>query len=770
MTTAEAGHIQEAPIRLELESRYLAYALSTIISRSLPDVRDGLKPVHRRILFAMRGLHLDPDSAFKKSARVVGDVIGKYHPHGDQAAYDAMVRLAQSFAARYPLVDGQGNFGNVDGDSAAAMRYTEARLTRVANALLENLDNNTVDFTDTYDGSSQEPVVLPARFPNLLANGSYGIAVGMSTSIPPHNVGEIVDACLQLIHNPDSSVQELMASLPGPDFPSGGLLMASLAERQEVYQTGRGSLRLRSRWHKEEIPYIKGGLRGAWRLVVTEIPYQVSKSRLIERIAQLILSRHSPFLADVRDESDAEIRIVLEPQSIRLDPEIIMAYLFKNSDLETRVIINLNVITANTRPQVLDLKGLLRAWLDHRFEVWTRHSRHELAEIAARLHLLAAYRIVHLNIDEVIAIIKEYDEPAPVLMSRFTLDQAQAEAVLNLRLRALRRLEEMNIRKEIAEKEARAQQLQALLADDQLLWQAIADELKKTRKEFADPRRTELAAPPQEVIIKLEDMTPREPVTLILSVKGWIKGIRGYEEPDINKIRFKGEDRLLQTVKAFTNDTLSFVSRSGKLFSILADRLPAGKGFGEPLTVLFDIEGQDPIVWAMVVDAQQEYFVTTRLSQGFRVRGADLTANYRAGKQVIVFKPDDQLLHIQPVQGQLVAAMTTRLLLICALTEFPLMPRGKGVRIQRLTKEEYLVDLVTFAPENGITLNSGKRQKMLTDLTPWRGLRASRGALLPYGFLSGASFVGHPTASTLFQEEPPSTITEKLLFEDEEME
>ncbi|MBF0399172.1 MAG: DNA topoisomerase IV subunit A [Magnetococcales bacterium] len=768
MTTAEAAHIQETPIRLELESRYLAYALSTIISRSLPDVRDGLKPVHRRILYAMRGLHLDPDAAFKKSARVVGDVIGKYHPHGDQAAYDAMVRLAQSFAARYPLVDGQGNFGNVDGDSAAAMRYTEARLTRVANALLENLDQNTVDFTDTYDGSSQEPVVLPARFPNLLANGSTGIAVGMSTSIPPHNVGEIMDACLQLIHNPDISIAELMRSLPGPDFPSGGVLISSLAERQEVYQSGRGSLRLRSRWHKEEVPYAKGVARGAWRLVVTEIPYQVSKSRLIERIAQLILSRQSPFLADIRDESDSEIRIVLEPQSIRHDPEMIMAYLFKNSDLETRVTVNLNVITADTRPQVLDLKGLLRAWLDHRFEVWTRHSRHELAGIAARLHLLAAHLIVHLNIDEVIAIIKEHDEPAPVLMHRFGLDALQAEAILNLRLRALRRLEEMNIRKEIAEKEARAEQLRALLADESLLWQAIAAELQKTRSEFADPRRTELAAPPPEITLKLEDMTPREPVTLILSVKGWIKGIRGYEDPDISKIRFKGEDRLLQTVKLFTNDTLSFVSRSGKVFSLLADRLPAGKGYGEPLTVLFDIEGPDPILWAMVVDPQQEYFVSTRLSQGFRIRGGDLISNYRAGKQVIVFKPGDQLLHIHPVQGQSVAAMTTRLMLVCSLTEFPLLPRGKGVRIQRLTKEELLVDLITFDPANGITLDSGKRQKLLTDLAPWQGVRASRGALLPYGFLSGATFIGHTSNSTLFQEEQPAPLNGELPFEENE--
>ncbi|MEO5350250.1 MAG: DNA topoisomerase IV subunit A [Magnetococcus sp. YQC-3] len=765
MKTAEAGHIEETPIRLELESRYLAYALSTIISRSLPDVRDGLKPVHRRILFAMRGLHLDPGTAFKKSARVVGDVIGKYHPHGDQASYDAMVRLAQEFAVRYPLVDGQGNFGNVDGDSAAAMRYTEARLTRVASALLENLDQDTVNFTDTYDGSSREPVVLPARFPNLLANGSTGIAVGMSTSIPPHNVGEILDACLLLIRNPEVEVPELMALLPGPDFPSGGILVASEAERQEVYLTGRGTLRLRSRWFKEEIPYEKGGPRGSWRLVITEIPYQVPKSRLIERIAQLILSRQCPLLVDVRDESDSEIRIVLEPQSSRLDPELIMAYLFKNSDLEVRISVNLNVITADIRPQVLNLKGLLRAWLDHRFEVWTRRSRHELAGIGARLHLLAAYQIVHLNIDEVIAIIKEHDEPAPVLMSRFQLDQEQAEAVLNLRLRALRRLEEISIRKEIAEKEARAQELQALLADDALLWQAIAAELQQTRAEFADPRRTELADSPREVAIKLEDVTPREPLTLILSVKGWVKAIRGYEEPDISKIRFKGEDRLLQTVKAYTNDTLSFLSQSGKLFSILADRLPAGKGFGEPITVLFDIEGPDPICWAMVVDAQREYFVSTRLSQGFRARGADLISTHRAGKQVITFKPGDQLLHIHPVRGSAVAAITPRMMLVCTLNEFPLMPRGKGVRIQRLAREEQLMDLITFAPENGVTLDSGKRQKQLLDLTAWRGERASRGSLLPYGFLSGATFVGHGTASTLYQDEPPLAVTGELPLE-----
>ena len=741
MTMAVAEHIEETPIRLELESRYLAYALSTIISRSLPDVRDGLKPVHRRILFAMRGLNLDPGSPFKKSARVVGDVIGKYHPHGDQAAYDAMVRLAQEFAARYPLVDGQGNFGNVDGDGAAAMRYTEARLTLVARAMLENLDQDTVDFTETYDGSLLEPVVLPARFPNLLANGSTGIAVGMSTAIPPHNVGEVIDACLLLINNPSASVVDLMTVLPGPDFPSGGVLVASLEERREAYRTGRGSLRLRSRWQKEPVLTKKGG-RPSWQLVVNEIPYQVSKSRLIERIAQLILSRQCPFLADVRDESDAEIRIILEPQSSGLDPELIMAYLFKHTDLEVRIPVNLNVITAARRPQVLDLKGLLRAWLDHRLEVWTRRSRYELAEIGTRLHLLAAHLIAHLNIDEVIAIIKEYDEPAPVLMARFGLDQLQAEAVLNLRLRALRRLEEMNIRQEITEKETLAEQLRALLADENLLWKAIQSELKSIRKAFADPRRTELASTPREIMLKPEDITPREPITLILSMMGWVKTIRGHDDASLDKMRFKGEDRLLQSLKIYTNDTLSFVAQSGKIYSLLADRLSSGKGFGDPLTVLFDREGQDPVVWAMAVEAEQEYFVASRMGQGFRIRGSDMISTYRAGKQVIVFKPEDSLLHIQPVRGQAVASISQRMLLVCSLQEFPLLPRGKGVRIQRLYKEERLSDVISFAPEQGIILDSGKRQKQWTDLTLWQGSRASRGALLPYGFLSGAVFVG----------------------------
>ncbi|MBF0383147.1 MAG: DNA topoisomerase IV subunit A [Magnetococcales bacterium] len=732
---ADDAIVEEAPLRFELENRYLAYALSTIISRSLPDVRDGLKPVHRRILFAMRALRLEPTTPPKKSARVVGDVIGKFHPHGDQAAYDAMVRLAQDFASRYPLVDGQGNFGNIDGDGAAAMRYTEARLTKVAWAMLEDLEQDTVDFIDTYDGSMREPAVLPSRFPNLLANGSSGIAVGMSTSIPPHNVGEIIDAAIILIEKPNCTVSDLLEVLPGPDFPTGGLLVSSKKERLQVYETGRGSVRLRARWHKEELKH------GLWRIIINEIPYQVQKSRLIERIAQLIIDKKSPFLTDIRDESDEEIRIVLEPRSSRLDPEMVMAYLFKNSDMETRFTVNLNVITAETRPEVMDLKGMLNSWLSHRFIIHTRRAQYELKKIAERLHLLAAYLIVHLNIDEVIAIIKEHDEPRPVLMERFGLDHDQAEAILNMRLRNLRKLEEISIRKEIEEKESRAEHLRSLLASDKLMWKEIKKELRKTKKEFADKRRTTLAGTPDEISIKPEDLVQREPITIILSRRGWVKTIRGHED-QLDKIRFKGDDALLKAVKTHTTETITFVSTSGKSFSILADKLPSGKGFGDPLTVTFDIEGGDQVFWAMEIKPEQEYFVVTRLGQGFRIKGSDLVTNHRSGKQAISFKkPNDYPIHLHPVKGNYVASISRgRLLLISTLEEYPQLSKGKGVRIQRLSKDELLVDATTFNMEDGLTLDSGKRQRHITELDNWRGARASKGRMLPHGFLSGAVF------------------------------
>ncbi|MBF0620556.1 MAG: DNA topoisomerase IV subunit A [Magnetococcales bacterium] len=736
--TLTIGDVQSASLREELESRYLAYALSTIISRSLPDVRDGLKPVHRRILFAMRALHLDPKAAFKKSARVVGDVIGKFHPHGDQAAYDAMVRLAQEFAVRYPLVDGQGNFGNIDGDGAAAMRYTEARLTAVAWALLEDLDKDTVEMRATYDGSQEEPAVLPARFPNLLANGGAGIAVGMSTSIPPHNVGEILDACLMLTKNPSATLQELLSVLPGPDFPTGGVLVSSAEELTEVYKTGRGSLRLRGCWQKE-----KAGGRGLWRLVVTEIPYHVQKARLIERIAALIESKKCSFLADVRDESDQDLRIVLEPRSRTLDPDLIMAFLFKNTDLEVRVSVNINVIVDGVRPEVLDIKRVLQEWLKHRFDVRTRKARYELDRIKERLHLLEAHLIAHLNIDEVIAIIKEYDDPAPVLMKRFNLDKIQAEAVLNLRLRYLRRLEEFKIKEEIEEKQELARKLQAMLDDPRAMWREIRAELRRTRKEFADPRRTQLAGPPEELEVRPEDFVHREPVTVILSRKGWIKTIKGHDLEAEKRIRFKGDDTLRMTVHAYTNDMISFVSVSGKIYSALGDRLATGKRAGDPLSMIFDLEDTDEITWMMVVHPEQEYFAATRMGQGLRLNGEALVATQKKGKQVLTYKAGDKLIHLNPVRGELVAAICRgRRMLVCGLDEFPLQNRGKGVRIQRLVKEEDLVDVLTLDSARGLVLDSGKRTRLLMDLELWKGHRATRGATLPHGFMGGAVFAG----------------------------
>ncbi|MBF0158554.1 MAG: DNA topoisomerase IV subunit A [Magnetococcales bacterium] len=727
--------IDAVPIRQELESRYLAYALSTIISRSLPDVRDGLKPVHRRILFAMRALRLDPGSGFKKSARVVGDVIGKFHPHGDQAAYDAMVRLTQEFAVRYPLIAGQGNFGNIDGDRAAAMRYTEARLTKVAWALLEDLDQETVNFLPTYDGSQQEPVVLPARFPNLLANGSSGIAVGMSTSIPPHNLAEVIDAAQLLVEQPDCSIEQLLQRLPGPDFPTGGLLVSDQQEIAETYRTGRGTLRLRCRWHKEEMG------RGVWQLVITEIPYQVSKSRLIEQIAALIVGKQNTLLADVRDESDSLVRIVIEPRARTLEEEKIMAYLYRHTDLEVRVTVNLNVITADLRPDVLSIKALLQAWLDHRFEVHSRRARFELGRIRERLHLLQAYWLVHLNIDEVIAIIRSEDDPAAVLMQRFQLDAVQTEAILNLRLRALRRLEEQLIRQEMAEKEQRATWLEALLADRTAVWQQITLELAATRTEFADQRRTQLAGAPDQVVLKPEELLQREPITIVLSTKGWIRTLKGHDiAPD--KLRFKREDALRLAVPLHSTDWVSFVTASGKLFSILADRLPSGQGVGDPVNAIFDMEEGDEVDWIGAIDSNKDYFVATQLAQGFRIRGSDLIASQRKGRQVLLFKPGDHLLRLQPIgTGTLVASICSgRYLLICRLEEFPLLPKGKGVRIQRLLPTETVTDVAIIDPAVGMTLDSGRRTRQLTDLTPWLSQRATRGAVLPHGFLSGVSF------------------------------
>ncbi len=597
--TATAGapppsEIRPVSLADALGERYLSYALSTIMSRSLPDVRDGLKPVHRRLLYAMRQLHLDPGSGYKKSARVVGDVMGKFHPHGDASIYDAMVRLSQDFAARYPLVDGQGNFGNIDGDNPAAMRYTEARLTAVAAALLENIDQDTIDFRPTYDGEGEEPIVLPGNFPNLLANGSQGIAVGMATSIPPHNAGEICDALLHLIKFPKATVAKLVELMPGPDFPTGGLLVESREALTEAYRTGRGSLRLRARWEQENL---KGG---TWQVVVTEIPYQVQKSRLIEKIAELLQNKKLMLLADVRDESTTEVRLVLEPRSRNVDPAMLMESLFRQTDLETRFALNMNVLDATNTPRVMALPEVLQAWLDHRREVLQRRSRHRAAEIARRLEILDGYLIAYLNLDEVIRIVREEDEPKRVMMKRWKLSELQADAILNMKLKALRKLEEIAIRDEHRRLVAEGKGLKALLGDEAAQWKTISGEVADLKKRFgqATPlgrRRTELGDAPSAVIVPLEALVEREPVTVICSDKGWIRAMKGHGA-EAADLRYKEGDRGRFVIQAETTDKLLVFGTNGRFYTIGIDKLPSARGHGEPLRLMIDLDNAHDLV------------------------------------------------------------------------------------------------------------------------------------------------------------------------------
>ncbi|MFN3228874.1 MAG: DNA topoisomerase IV subunit A, partial [Asticcacaulis sp.] len=573
----EGGRIIEEPMGEALSRRYLAYALSTIMHRALPDVRDGMKPVHRRILFSMRGLKLDPTTAAKKCARVVGDVIGRYHPHGDQSVYDAMVRLAQDFAQRYPLIDGQGNFGNIDGDSAAAMRYTECRLTEAAQILLDGIDEDAVDFRPTYDGEDEEPVVLPAGFPNLLANGSAGIAVGMATSIPPHNVAELIDACKLLIDQPDSTTPDLMRLIPGPDFPTGGVCVESPAAILEAYETGRGGVRVRARYTVEELP------RGGWRIVVSEIPYQVQKSRLIEQLADLIEAKKAPLLGDVRDESDEQVRLILEPKTRNVEPDVLMESLFRLSDLETRFPVNMNVLDARGMPGVMGLKACLKAFLDHRREVLIRRANWRLARIEKRLHLLDGLLIAFLNLDEVIRIIREDETPKATLIARFALSEAQADFILDTRLRQLARLEEMTIRGEHDKLSAERAGILELLGSEALQWSRISEQLSEVRKQLLSARRTTFADAPQ-----LADLAPvdafivREPVTVILSERGWIRAVKGRVE-DPSELKFKEGDSLGFLIPAETTDKLLILASDGRFLTLGCDKLPGGRGHGEPL-------------------------------------------------------------------------------------------------------------------------------------------------------------------------------------------
>ncbi|MDP6343180.1 MAG: DNA topoisomerase IV subunit A, partial [Alphaproteobacteria bacterium] len=697
----EAGEIRDAPLGEALGERYLSYALSTIMSRSLPDVRDGLKPVHRRLLYAMRQLKLDPETGFKKCARIVGDVMGKFHPHGDQAIYDALVRLAQEFAQRYPLVDGQGNFGNVDGDNAAAMRYTEARMTAVAQALLRGIDQDTVDFRTTYDGEEDEPAVLPAAFPNLLANGAAGIAVGMATNIPPHNVGELCAALLHLIKYPKATVDKLVQLVPGPDFPTGGVIVEDRASILEAYRTGRGGFRLRARWQVEK------GKRGTYNIVVTEIPYQVPKGRIVEKIAELLQQRKLPLLADVRDESAEDIRLVLEPRSGRIEADVLMEHLYRLTDLEVRIGLNLNVLDADQTPKVMSLRQALQAFLDHRHEVLVRRTNHRLGRIDRRLEILGGYLVCYLNLDEVIRIIREEDEAKPALIKAFKLTDLQAEAILNMRLRALRRLEEIEIKREHDGLKDERKGLRALLKSEKQRWSVIAGEIREMRKEFGDdpvlgPRRSDFADAPMADLVPVEALIEREPVSVVCSAKGWLRALKGHIEEG-HDVRYKEGDRGRFWLHAQTTDKLVLFATNGRFYTLGCDKLPGGRGNGEPVRLLLDLANDQDIVAMFVHDPERKLVVAASDGRGFIVPEGKIVAQTRGGRQVLNVSGSVEATACTAVAGDHLAVIgENHKLLIFPLSELPEMTRGRGVVLQRY-KDGGLSDVKTVTPAEGLT-------------------------------------------------------------------
>ncbi|MCG8442446.1 MAG: DNA topoisomerase IV subunit A [Caulobacterales bacterium] len=731
--SSEPGRIIDEPVGEALSTRYLAYALSTITQRALPDVRDGLKPVQRRILYAMRELKLNPDQGFKKCAKIVGEVMGNYHPHGDSAIYDALVRLAQDFAVRYPLVDGQGNFGNVDGDNAAAMRYTEAKLTAAAEALLVGIDEDAVDFRATYDGADEEPAVLPAAFPNLLANGAAGIAVGMATNIPPHNAAELIDASKALIADPDMTLDALLEIVPGPDLPTGGVIVEPKAAIAEAYATGRGAFRTRARWEREELG------RGQYRIVVTEIPYQVQKSKLVERIAELIEQRKTPLLADVRDESAEDIRLVLEPRSRGADPDALMQSLFRQCDLETRVSLNLNVLDAAGAPGLMGLKEALQAFLDHRREVLQRRTRRRLEKIAQRLEVLAGYLVAYLNLDEVIRIVREEDDPKAALIDAFSLTEVQAEAILNMRLRALRKLEEMEIRQEDANLKEEQAELRDLLASEDAQWGRIDAELDETRTLFADDselgrRRTTFADAPATREVAVEALVAREPITVVLSRKGWIRALRG-RQTDASELKFKEGDAAAFVLPAETTDRIVLFATDGRFYTIGADKLPGGRGHGEPVRLMVDLAEDHEPVALFVFKKGEKRLIASSAGRGFVAPVDALVAQTRAGKQALVLDAGEEAAVCATAVGDHVAAVgENRKLLLFPLSELPEMTRGKGVRLQNL-RQGGLADAVVFDGEEGFFwTDAGGRRVACPDWEGFLGKRAQAGKNVPRGF------------------------------------
>lgn len=721
-----------------LSEKYLAYALSTIMSRSLPDVRDGLKPVHRRLLFAMHQLKLDPKLSPKKCARVVGDVIGKFHPHGDQSVYDALVRLAQDFAVRYPLIDGQGNFGNIDGDNAAAMRYTESRLTEVASALLEGIDEDAVDFRATYDGETLEPVVFPAAFPNLLANGSSGIAVGMATNIPPHNVDELCQAMEAMIDG-DPSVAELVECVHGPDFPTGGTVVEDKADIVKAYETGRGSFRLRAKWFKEDMG------QGTYQIVVTEIPYQVQKSKLIERIADLINAKKIPMLDDVRDESAEDVRVVLVPKTRNVEPEILMEALYRNCDLETRFSLNMNVLDGGKVPKVMNLKEVLRCFLDHRQEVLVRRSNYRLQKVKHRIEVLEGYLIAYLNLDEVIRIIREEDEPKQEMMKAFGLTDIQAEAILNMRLRSLRKLEEFEIRGEHDKLCKERDELEKLLKSEARQWTAIRKQITEMRKAFGKDsvigaRRTEIGSAPSLTIVPETALIEKEPITVICSQMGWIRAMKGHNiEPA--ELKYKDGDNGQFVLPAYTTDKIILMASNGRVYTIGGDKLPAGRGFGEPLRLMIDLPNEASIVDMKIYDENARMVVAASTGHGFIVPMKDVLAQTKGGKQVLNVGDKGRAAvcyTINDGDDSVAVIGTNRKFLVFPLADLPEMGRGKGVILQKY-KGGALSDLKTFAMERGLTFRYGSGERT-ENVSAWAAGRATQGKLPPNGFSKNNKF------------------------------
>ena len=725
-----------------ISERYLAYAMSTIVSRSLPDVRDGLKPVHRRILYGMRQLKLDPKSGYKKCARVVGDVMGKYHPHGDASIYDAMVRLAQSFSVRYPLVMGQGNFGNIDGDSAAAMRYTEAKLSEAALAIMNGLDEDSVDFMDTYSGEETEPVVMPSLFPNLLLNGANGIAVGMATNIPPHNVLEVCDAIVALIKNPDLTVADLVEYIKAPDFPTGGIINQDKKLTIEAYENGRGTFRVRAKWEREDLNY------GNYQIVISEIPYQVQKSKLIERIADLMEQGKLPSIGDIRDESTEDIRIVVEPKSRTIDPKIIMAQLFSLTELESRFALNMNVLDKNCVPRVMNLKEVLQAYIEHQVVVLTRRTNFRLRNIAHRLEILEGYLTAFLNLDRVIHIIREYDDAKAKLMEEFKLSELQADSILNMKLRSLRKLEEMEIKTEAENLKKEQAELWLLNSDDEHKLKRVVELVKNMRSVFAKDKKlsarlTLIDEVVEDVVVPVDAFIPKEPITIILSSMGWIKCVKNHVDLS-SEFSFKDGDSLQVAIHAFTNDKIVFAMSNGQFFTLDANKIPSGRGYGEPVRLMIDLPVDADLVKMFVADVNADILVATKAGFGFKVKASDCVAQTKMGKQVVNVADKDTLLKVSYISkdDNMVAVVgDNRKLLVFDINELPSFARGKGVILQKYKEPKtYLSDIKTFVREQGLTWQNGARNFKIDDVSMWLGKRASVGHMPPDGFPKSNKF------------------------------